>query len=79
MKNTKNQENKKRLERVNLKIDLTFITFIPYREEINYVINGRNYRPSSYRFLCFALIVVTSNDEVIYEIDKEIEKVFKRK
>jgi len=66
------------LERVNLKVDLTFWTFLPYVETISYIINNKTYRPSSYRFLCFALIIVTSKDEVSYELDKNIEKVFNK-
>lgn len=62
---------------MNLKVDLTFWTMIPYVETINYVINGKTYKPSSYRFLCFALILVTS-DDVTYEIDKDLEKVFSK-
>ena len=68
--------SKTKLERVNLKIDLSFWTFLPYREPINYVINGRTFKPVSYRFLCLALIIVTSKDEVEqYDIGKINKKL----
>lgn len=69
---------KVKLERLNLKIDLTFWTFIPYKETITYVIDNKTYKPTSYRFLCCALIVVTSGHEVDYKLNKEIGKVLSK-
>jgi hypothetical protein len=67
----------KSLKRINVKIDLSFFTIIPYKETLNYIIDGKGYRPVSYRFLCFAVIIVTTYDEVKYDIDKNLERVFK--
>lgn len=70
---------KVKLERLNLKIDLSFWTFVPYKEPINYVIDGKTYKPTSYRFLCFALIVVTSQHEQDYALNHDLKRVFTKK
>lgn len=67
------------LERFNIKVDLSFWVFLPYKETINYVINNKTYKPTSYRFLCFAVIVVTSGHEVDYKFSEDLKKVFNKK
>lgn len=67
------------LERFNVKIDLSFWVFLPYKETINYVIDNKSYKPISYRFLCVAVIVVTSGHEVDYNLNRDIKRVLDKK
>jgi hypothetical protein len=68
----------KSLKRVNLKLDLTFWAIKPYREVMNYVIDNVTYKPVSYRFLCFALIIVTKGDVVNYTFDSDLKRVLQK-
>ena len=68
----------KSLKRVNLKIDVTFWAFKPYKEVMNYVIDNVSYKPVSYRFLCFAFIIVTEGDMVTYTFNDDLKRVLQK-
>lgn len=61
-----------------MKVDLTFWAMMPYTEKITYDIAGAKYSPVSYRFLCFALIVVTEDNHIELNISPEAKKAFKQ-
>lgn len=55
-------------KRINLKINLDFWAIIGYVERVHYVIDNVSYTPVSYRWLCFAVIVVKHSNELKNEI-----------
>jgi hypothetical protein len=67
-----------KLQRINVKVDLTFWVLKPYTEEITYEINREFYKPVSYRFLCFALVVLGPAHKIPYEADEDVKKAFKK-
>lgn len=68
----------KKIKRINAKLDLSFWAIKPYKEMINYVIDGTSYNPVSYRFLFIALIVVYKED-VVTPVQKEVGKTLSKK
>ena len=56
---------------------MTFWAILPYTEKITYDIAGTKYSPVSYRFLCFAFILVTSSNEITINIPNETKKAFR--
>jgi hypothetical protein len=53
---------------------------IPYSEHISYIINNIVYKPVSYRFLCFAVIIVTDSNKIVeYQTNPELAKLNKKK
>lgn len=58
-----------------MKVDLSFWAIIPYTELITYIIDNTVYKPVSYRFLCFAIIIVKeSNMLVEYELNEGLKE-----
>jgi len=58
---------------------MTFWAIMPYTEKITYDISGNKYSPISYRWLCFALIIVTEGNQIQLEIPSSVKKVFVNK
>lgn len=81
MKNLWKKLKEKKILRINVKVDLTFYAFKPYKEKMVYVLDGKSYTPTSFRFLCFALIVVKDGDLVEQTIpnQKDIAKLLSKK
>ncbi len=82
MKSTKNKllKSLQSVQRLNVKIDISFWVMIPYSEHISYIINNIVYKPVSYRFLCFAVIIVTDSNKIVeYQTNPELAKLNKKK
>lgn len=69
----------KRLKRVNLLIDLHFWALKPYSDIIQYHVERKTYFPTSYRFLCFALVFLTEEDadrNIEFKDKEKLKKTF---